>query len=1485
MAEMQRTASNTFTEGLVMDFNPSVTKSEYLVNALNATFLTFNGNEMALQQDMGNGRVETAFLPEGYVPVGTCSYGNIIYIVSYNPLENKSQIGCFPSPERNISTEEVSKINQEINSGDFQEIKDNSPTGKLKATSIKRILFGNKNLNPGDKFIIYEDSDGDSSTLASAQTLTDYGNTSNKKDEWPKLINLKIVAIEDSGKIVDLGATVKWYENDYYLSSTKKDTNSKPDIDDYRKTVSSAYSIFQSKVSGKLAILAELESIKSFSHSYEVFAEKTEDSKVKYTVVFYTNWESDHNDINPKGIVFTKSQWKNSEDAKVLIPTLENENIVYKESPDGIKLPKKVDFKNGKFEQTDALKYSTLYDLENPSATFNAYKSSDSYNAKIKDIVDWKKVDDTYSALKDQSKYTNLRTVTKITPKLDKNSGLPEGKQSHKYFMNLDRIELVNKKNSKEQELKYSTKGIDGSFLEIDSVDLTDDVVNNYFHKSVIKKLEKTVDVSLSTKLTINGKTVELPNDLSNLIWEYELAPSMPYGVLENFSQSGVIEFSKVGTGEIKLTDWRYYNSGNVSNLIWGIECHPEPNKGISEVVLEFYDNQGFACAMHSTGKSSYSGIFNDNIILGKKFSDYRFNNVNAKNEICIHAGTPNANGNIYLDSNNKPTLEKPSDEKLASVTYLDDCGTLYPNILYFVKIIIKYGAKDALGNFTNTENTSKIFYRWFWSNSMFNDNFYSERDFDDLKPQLSMDFSAKFQTNGANGTNPLSPEYTEYYKDDYYMEGDNKKVDSTLGANIYHINQNYEDDEKGNISFSITPSLFNNYQTFNFQESGLKAIKEVYLNMGKSSITKNVDEFSVDFEKKEINNNVTKALEPVIATKLDDISTNNWERAGYIGSYYGANKSKINEKLIKQIQKRKEENPNRQDTETLTDTIENKVEGKEGVDMYDPFEDSINYALYKDSFSLNIAGDKEIKKEPIEYLNSNSEKITINKYLQQKLSLLDAWKKGFKLVLTGISFSKIAATDLKSSPDSKILRSTIYNLSENIDGYSIKNLGFHLYENNLCFNTVMTWQMGDSVGRDSHMGSSCGYNIKDGSWKKDEDTNTEHTWYDTDTDRKVVYLGEDKVQELMRPSFKSAICAFIPSNLDSDSESSAYQISTDYTANFGQIKEKFGLRPGKNNQIFATGKGDIMPKNLNAGNNNGYLYSFIVNDSKRNLLIIISDWFLGQYKKQINYSDKPVTKTLANMLGSLFAQLYVEIPTSNKIKVLDNIVKLNPYIESWNKDLIVTIKTENLSEEEINKLLTIQSQGLDRYLNLIEINSLNTGDKKEEIKKSNVKFKILNSQRVIQFKFDVPYNLGNLHSKYLDKTKTQNVIFLSELDEKGNPVVKSFLGKIDPSVVYTWTGFNISQLNGGSLIYYADEFIDKNSILYMTYKKTNTMKTASFNTLSQIIKCENGEIKFYDLRKMKSYDSVYKFRYEADQDTRLEGIPKISFFNEYKPF
>ena len=48
MADVIRKTTNRFTEGLVMDVSPETTKNERLTNALNATLLTFNGNELSL---------------------------------------------------------------------------------------------------------------------------------------------------------------------------------------------------------------------------------------------------------------------------------------------------------------------------------------------------------------------------------------------------------------------------------------------------------------------------------------------------------------------------------------------------------------------------------------------------------------------------------------------------------------------------------------------------------------------------------------------------------------------------------------------------------------------------------------------------------------------------------------------------------------------------------------------------------------------------------------------------------------------------------------------------------------------------------------------------------------------------------------------------------------------------------------------------------------------------------------------------------------------------------------------------------------------------------------------------------------------------------------------------------------------------------------------------------------------------------------------
>ena len=296
MADVIRKATNKFAKGLIMDFSPENTRNEVLTHALNATLLTFNGNELSLQNDMGNGRVETAYLPEGYMPVGTCEYGGIIYIVSYNPLEDKSQIGCFPSPERNISNEELGKLDALISKSYFQEIDKNS--GEINGNILHNtqyVLLKNDKLNPGDKFIVCAEKTIYNEKLADLWVDKDdkyYPDDSKNPKDFELVSNpivaLNIVSIEDSGKIVYLNNDIRQYEesNNYNLDGTDyQDTYkyhilgrmipgtnqlAKEDLDNYRNILSSGYSVFKSKTSGKLAILAELIMIDSYSVTHEV---------------------------------------------------------------------------------------------------------------------------------------------------------------------------------------------------------------------------------------------------------------------------------------------------------------------------------------------------------------------------------------------------------------------------------------------------------------------------------------------------------------------------------------------------------------------------------------------------------------------------------------------------------------------------------------------------------------------------------------------------------------------------------------------------------------------------------------------------------------------------------------------------------------------------------------------------------------------------------------------------------------------------------------------------------------------------------------------------------------------------------------------------------------------------------------------------------------------------------------------------------------
>lgn len=291
---------NTFAQGLVMDINPSVAPNDGVCNALNATLITMNGNENVLQNDMGNGRVETAFLPEGYVPLGTTELGGIIYIVSYNPFNKKCQIGSFPSPERNITSNELGESGLSLYNGLF--VSDN---GDIIRTLYKGLLC-NFTLNPGDKFLVQgsykgkAEGDKDEDEYKDEYEHISYyvDKQSNIKEEW---LTLELATLDSNGRLIYLKDLNKYDHpsNDrQYILKVKKDNSINTptqNVDDYRNIIGADYNIFNTKISGQLYLVAQLNVPDNFNVTYNIIDKVTRNEKDYYvTEIICTILPSDY---------------------------------------------------------------------------------------------------------------------------------------------------------------------------------------------------------------------------------------------------------------------------------------------------------------------------------------------------------------------------------------------------------------------------------------------------------------------------------------------------------------------------------------------------------------------------------------------------------------------------------------------------------------------------------------------------------------------------------------------------------------------------------------------------------------------------------------------------------------------------------------------------------------------------------------------------------------------------------------------------------------------------------------------------------------------------------------------------------------------------------------------------------------------------------------------------------------------------------------
>ena len=160
---MRKESSNQFTEGLVCDLNPINTPNTVLTDALNATIVTYDGNEFSLQNDRGNYPLENCRLKPNYIPVGIKEHGDILYIVSYNPLDNHVEVGSYPSPMEVVGNARPNESEMTLESviGSAEYINNSVTYSTLIENCETKIWTSNNEedskLYPGDEYKINEE--------------------------------------------------------------------------------------------------------------------------------------------------------------------------------------------------------------------------------------------------------------------------------------------------------------------------------------------------------------------------------------------------------------------------------------------------------------------------------------------------------------------------------------------------------------------------------------------------------------------------------------------------------------------------------------------------------------------------------------------------------------------------------------------------------------------------------------------------------------------------------------------------------------------------------------------------------------------------------------------------------------------------------------------------------------------------------------------------------------------------------------------------------------------------------------------------------------------------------------------------------------------------------------------------------------------------------------------------------------------------------
>lgn len=318
-------AQNTFNEGMVLDNHPLMTPNTVLTDALNATLVTMNGNEMVLQNDMGNAKVENAKLPPGYIPVGMKEYGGIIYIACYNPLTNKGQIGCFPSPQRQKTATQISEVTPTFKFPDVTYIKEENGEEWYKINSLltKCEIFPKGTIiRSGDKFSVGLPISSmfgtDNIDFTGENFISNYNNIENGLVKTPmnRMYTFGVATLDNNGQLRDITNQLKRYkggqqiqfsniDSDLYkfncgywqneISTEDKDGLISSELMD-QTSIQSKLNTYNSKLFGRLFLYAKYNTVQSIEVSV-VGYKKLDDNDTINNPIYTGYTDNDYSDV------------------------------------------------------------------------------------------------------------------------------------------------------------------------------------------------------------------------------------------------------------------------------------------------------------------------------------------------------------------------------------------------------------------------------------------------------------------------------------------------------------------------------------------------------------------------------------------------------------------------------------------------------------------------------------------------------------------------------------------------------------------------------------------------------------------------------------------------------------------------------------------------------------------------------------------------------------------------------------------------------------------------------------------------------------------------------------------------------------------------------------------------------------------------------------------------------------------------------------